>query len=86
MVGSVSRKTMMLDAQPVIDRFLARNAPCAVCGAATWAVGELIGLPFARDGRIGGLRAPVVLAQSFRCAGCDNLALISLGRSDQMDG
>lgn len=67
------------DFQDTIDTFLARKSPCTVCGEVAWQAGDIIGTPIAQNGKVGGLGAPKLVAQTFWCATCHHLVFIHLG-------
>jgi len=69
-----------LPTQAIIDTFLERRSPCAVCGTVAWDVGDLLRAPVVSE-PIRAFSGPQLLMQSFRCTGCDNLVLIYAART-----
>ena len=59
----------------MIDTFLARQAPCAVCGTVAWAAGDVLRASIIEE-PIQAITGPQAVFQSFRCTHCDNVVFI----------
>ena len=71
----------LADLQPMIDAFMARKAPCAVCGAVDWESGDLIAAPIVQEQGAIAERSPKVFLQLVRCASCGNVVSLFVSRS-----